>query len=448
MPSHIWEEIKSGGIDAVWLMGIWQRSPVGKALLWQERAIREAFPAGISASPYCIRDYTVDEVFGGEVGLNKIRESLSKQGIRLILDFVPNHTAPDHPWTVSHPEFYVPGEGLTPEESILCGRHRLAKGRDPFFPPWPDVVQLNAFHEGYRQAATDALLNIARLCDGVRCDMAMLLLNEVFEQTWGNYVPERPKEEFWSQVIRAVKDKYPSFLFLAEVYWGREKDLLRVGFDYCYDKVLYDILKSLDVSALRKHLAEDKDYQDHLLRFLENHDEERAAKVFPLAPLKAANVVMATVPGALLFHHGQWEGRRIRVPVYAPELPAEEPDAEICSFYRWVASLKRREILRCGIWELLPPFQVWPDNDSGKNLMAWMWSYGRERLLVIVNYSSHPAQGRLPLPFFGDGRQEGLHLFDLATAEVYLRSVQELTFPGLFVALPPWGYHLFLFDQP
>lgn len=445
LPEDVGIDFRFKGIDAVWFMGVWELSELASRLLWEVPEIKNAYPNGISASPYSIKDYKVAKELGGQEGWTRIRESLKQHGMRVILDFVPNHTAPDHPWTEKHPEFFVSGNGLAPEQSILCGDRLLAKGRDPFYPPWPDVVQLNAFHEGYREKAVSTLLGIAEMCDGVRCDMAMLLLNDVFENTWGTLVKERPREEFWSYVISRVKEKYPSFCFLAEVYWGRERDLWRLGFDYCYDKKLYDILLRTDIAALRDHLAEPVDYQEHLLRFLENHDEERAAYVFPSQQLKAANVITSTLPGALLFHHGQWEGKRWKVPVYAPALPPEEPVAELEAFYRWLSTLKGSEIFKKGTWACLPPFQVWPDNRSGENLIAWMWSHEKERLLVVVNYSASSAQGRLPLPFEGASNSHPLGLVDLSTGISYPRRKGELASFGLFVDLPPWGYHLFHF---
>jgi hypothetical protein len=99
-------------------------------------------------------------------------------GMRLILDFVPNHVAPDHPWTGEHPEYFIRGEAADaqsdPASFIETGGRVFACGRDPFFPAWPDVLQLNAFDPGLRPAARDTVLDIAGQCDGVRCDMAML----------------------------------------------------------------------------------------------------------------------------------------------------------------------------------------------------------------------------------------------------------------------------------
>ena len=130
----------------------------------------------------------------------------------------------------------------TRPRSCEVGGAVLANGRDPYFPAWPDVVQLNAFAEELRGAATDVLTGIAEQCDGVRCDMAMLMMNDVFARTWGGRVGPAPQTDYWPEVIGRVRESHPGFLFLAEAYWDLEWDLQQQGFDYCYDKRLYDRL--------------------------------------------------------------------------------------------------------------------------------------------------------------------------------------------------------------
>src|SRR5215213_5645783 len=148
------------------------------------------------------------------------------------------------------------------------------------------------------------VLDIADQCDGVRCDMAMLLLNRVFAQTWGERVGWPPPSEYWTDVIGAVRAAHPGFVFMAEAYWDLEHELQSLGFDFCYDKRLYDRLESGDAPSICQHLQADLDYQNRLVRFLENHDEPRAAATFTPDRERAAAVVIATLPGALLWHEG------------------------------------------------------------------------------------------------------------------------------------------------
>ena len=165
------------------------------------------------------------------------------------------------------------------------------------------------------------LSSIAAQCDGVRCDMAMLVLNQIFERTWGSRAAQRPPTEYWDDVIPAIKRAHPGFCFIAEAYWDLEWDLQQRGFDFCYDKRLYDRLEHDEAENIRLHLCADLAYQDKLLRFLENHDEPRAATVFSSAKQQAAAATTFTLPGARLFHEGQFEGLGQRYRYFWPGDP-------------------------------------------------------------------------------------------------------------------------------
>src|SRR3984885_12011960 len=193
-----WDAITPAGADAVWLMGVWERSPAGLELAKANpdllESFREALPdlreQDIIGSPYCVHRYVADERFGGPAGLAAARAALAARGVRLILDYVPNHVAPDHPWVTEHPEFFIQGDEddvkADPAGWLRVGGHVVAHGRDPYFPPWPDVVQLNAFAAPARAATAATLTDIADQCDGIRCDMAMLMFNDIFAKTWGS----------------------------------------------------------------------------------------------------------------------------------------------------------------------------------------------------------------------------------------------------------------------
>src|SRR5262249_52432143 len=152
------------------------------------------------------------------------------------------------------------------------------------------------------------LVRIAGQCDGVRCDMAMLVLPEVFERTWG--IKAQP---FWPAATRRVREQVPGFCFMAEVYWDMEWTLQQQGFDYTYDKRLYDRLRARHARPVREHLWADVDYQNRMARFLENHDEPRASATFPPGVHEAAAVITFLSPGLRFFHQGQFEGRMKRI---------------------------------------------------------------------------------------------------------------------------------------
>ncbi len=453
VPPQEWDAIAAFGFDAVWLMGVWERSPAGIAVANNNQGLLEDFrralpdfqPLDNVGSPYCIRRYAVDRLLGGPNGLAAAREQLARRGIRLILDFVPNHVAPDHPWVESNPEYFIHGSAddarNDPASYLQLDGRVFACGRDPYFPPWPDVLQLNAFDPGLRQAAAETLLNIAQQSDGVRCDMAMLLLNPVFERTWGGRTGQRPSTEYWKDVIPAVKQSHPDFLFMAEAYWDLEWELQQQGFDFCYDKRLYDRLEHDSPEAVRLHLCADRAYQNKLVRFLENHDEPRAAAVFSAAHERAAAVLVATLPGARLFHEGQFEGRKVRTPVFLGRRPEELVDEQMLAFYTKLLEAVNNPVFRDGEWSLCDR-TGWPDNPSYLNLVAWSWARDETRYLIVVNLSDRTAQARVRAPW-DDVEGETLRLVDGLSDASFERSGSELQGEGIYVELGPWACHFF-----
>ena len=269
VPEQEWDAIASQGFDAIWFMGVWERSPAGidvsmrnQGLLADfRRALPDFSPEDNVGSPYCVRRYVVDEHLGGPKGLATARRLLRQRGLRLILDFVPNHVAPDHPWVSDHPEYFVQGSAddarNDPASFIEVAGKVFACGRDPYFPAWPDVLQLNAFQPGLRQAVIETISEIAGQCDGIRCDMAMLVLNDIFERTWGGRAGSKPVNDYWTTVIPAIKGRHPEFRFIAEAYWDLEWELQQQGFDFCYDKKLYDRMEHGAAENVRLHLLAD-----------------------------------------------------------------------------------------------------------------------------------------------------------------------------------------------
>ena len=173
-------------------MGVWQRSPAGLTIALENSEVvagnRAALPdlraEDVIGSPYCVRDYVIDARFGGPQELALARQALAARDLGLILDFVPNHVAPDHPWLSDRPECFLTGSEQEleqhPEAFLRTAGRVVANGRDPYFAPWPDVVQLNAFSPTLRSTVADTLIEVGDQCDGLRCDMAMLMTNEVF----------------------------------------------------------------------------------------------------------------------------------------------------------------------------------------------------------------------------------------------------------------------------
>ncbi len=458
VPDAAWDAVVVPGADAVWLMGVWERSPLGRAIALADAGVvadcRAALPDmtddDVVGSPYCVHDYTVDTRLGGHDGLAAARAALAERGVKLLVDFVPNHVAPDHPWVATHHEYFVPAdeadEARDPDSFLETANGVFAFGRDPNFAPWRDVLQLDPLSPELRDAVVETLLDIAFQADGARCDMAMLALDDVVATTWGGRVGPPLALPYWSEVISRVRAQAPDFLFVAEAYWDREPDLIGQGFDHAYDKRLYDRLVHDDAASVRAHLGAEPAYQRHLIRFLENHDEPRAATVLPPGRDRAAAVTITTLPGAVLLHDGQLDGRRVRLPVQLGRRPAEPLDAELRTWWTALLDINARERAKDGRWSLLM-VDGWPDNQSAQHLAAWQWAADDAgtgaRHVVVVNLSGERADGRVRV---GGTAGHSCTLTDLLTGVVYPRSGDAIDQGGLYVGLDAWGQHLFRFE--
>jgi hypothetical protein len=441
------------GFDWVWFLSVWQTGPAGQRVSRANREWRREFAEtlpdlheeDIAGSGFAIAGYTVHRELGGDAALARLRERLRKRGLKLLLDFVPNHTGLDHPWVEDHPEYYVSGTELdlarAPQNYTWARRKGgdllLAHGRDPYFPGWPDTFQLNYGNPATQDAMLGELLKIASQCDGVRCDMAMLVLPDVFERTWG-----LPAELFWPKATQRVGEKSPDFCFMAEVYWDLEWTLQQQGFDYTYDKRLYDRLREGHARPVREHLLAGLDFQSKLARFLENHDEPRAAATFPPGMHEAAAIVTYLLPGLRFFHQGQFEGRRKRISPHLVRAPLEPTDESLRRFYEGLLAVLRQPTVRDGQWRLLDCAPAWEGNGTWDGFIAWSWRARDDQRLIAVNYAGQHGQCYVRLPF-PDLAGRTVRLKDLMGAASYDRDGNDLVSRGLYLDVPPWGYHVF-----
>ena len=271
--------------------------------------------------------------------------------------------------------------------------------------------------------------------------MAMLVLPEVFERTWG-----RRPEPFWPQATQQVREQYPDFCFMAEVYWDLEWTLQQQGFDYTYDKRLYDRLREGHARPVREHLHAALDYQAKLARFLENHDEPRASAAFDprrspgrrgdhLFHPRPALLPPGTVRRPKETHftasrsgaagiRGQGDPGLLCVPAGDPAQAPREKRGMAAAFVP--TGLGWERILGC----IRRPFLAGTDG---------------ERMLIAVNYAPHPSQCYIFLPF-PEIRNRSVRLADSLGSACYVREGNELLERGLYLDLQPWSYHVFTLE--
>jgi hypothetical protein len=378
---------------------------------------------------------------------------MKARGLKLILDFVPNHVGLDHPWVSERPGLLV--QSPKPVEGTFAavtrfGRRWLAHGRDPYFPPWIDTVQVDYRRAETWEAMANALLKVAGQCDGLRCDMAMLLLREVFAKTWAKYPSAEtlPDGEFWSRAIAEVRGRYPDFLLLAEAYWGLESRLLELGFDHAYDKTFYDKLMERDAAGAQAHLlGQSPRLVTGGARFLENHDEARVASRLGLAEHRAAAFLVLGVPGMRLLHEGQLSGARERIPVQLLARPLEPEQVEIREMYEALFGVLKRSGVGQGGGEMLVPRAAWAGNPTGKNMFLVKWQSVEDVFdLVVVNLAAHPSQCRAPLDVSGLERS-GWSAVDLVGGGGWSYAGQELAAQGVYLDLPANGIQLLRFER-
>jgi hypothetical protein len=442
------------GFDWVWFLSVWQTGLAGQTVSRSNPEWRKEFQdtlpdlrdEDIPGSGFAITGYRVHEALGGDAALARLRERLRQRGLKLMLDFVPNHMGLDHTWVEEHPEYFIAGSELdlsrAPQNYAWIKRKQgdvlLAHGRDPYFPGWPDTLQLNYANPATQEAMIGELVKIAGQCDGVRCDMAMLVLPDVFERTWGQRAPL-----FWPTATRRVREHVPDFVFMAEVYWDLEWTMQQQGFNYTYDKRLYDRLRDQQARPVREHLLAGLDYQNKLVRFLENHDEPRAAATFLPEIHQAAAVITFLTPGLRFFHQGQFEGRKKRISPHLGRAPNEPIDSALRDFYDRLLAIVRQPVVRDGQWQMLECAPAWDGNWTNDCFLVFAWQGAQsESLVVAVNYAPNQSQCHVRLPF-AEIAGKKWQLQDQLRPAIYDWNGDDLQGKGLFLDMAPWQASVF-----
>ncbi len=460
IPDYLIDEWLRWGFDAVWLMGVWLPSPAGEQVARTLHGLREeyarALPAyreeDVACSPYAIRGYEVNPEWGGDAALIAFRRRLNERGLKLILDFIPNHVARDHPWVYDHPDWIVQGArelaARAPQNwftAETCEGPRLfAHGRDPHFDGWSDTAQLDYRRAELRAAMQREVEHIADLCDGVRCDVAMLVLNDVFRRSWGELVSlngGHAQREFWDDAIRAVRTRNPDFTFIAEVYWGLDGRLRELGFDLTYDKQLLDDLISGALFARGVQLPPSAQLENRL-HFLENHDEPRIASRMDSKRVAAAAAWLFSLPGSKLIYHGQFSGKRVRLPVQLLREPDEAVDSQLRAAYDKIMRQVTAPVFRFGNWRALSPRPSWLGNESHHGIHGQAFDFEDRHARVFVNWSESRSQCWVDL-LLGPLQQREVVLRDAITGKVYVRQGMELMMRGLYLDMEPFEAHIF-----
>jgi len=466
LPAEFFDDLKSIGVDFLWLLGIYEPSLASREISISMKDLHKKYYSSLPdwkeedviGSPYAITSYKISREFGGEEVYKKFREKIRKNyKLKVILDFVPNHFAIDSPVVQKHPEFFIRAteeqKNQRPDDFITLNingkEYIFAHGREPFSPVWKDTLQIDYRSKSAREFMMKELLKLSKKCDGVRCDMSMLLLSDVFFDNWkdyplpDDYVPAA--QEFWSDAISKVKKENPDFIFIAEVYWHREGDLLNLGFDYVYDKIIYEFLVNNQVDLINEYIKQNYTNRKNRFIFLENHDEQRSAHIFTSSKLQAGATLIYTLPGMKLIYDGQLEGREFHHAIQLRRLQEENEKSYIKTFYRTLFSAIKKSSIPEAYFKLLEPIPAWEGSPAYHNFIIYLYEDEKfNKDLVVINLSPYQSQCKVKIESY-DVINKKFLIKDRLSDEEYVRDGNEMFYQGLYLDLKPYQSQIFEF---
>ena len=380
--------LKELGVDILWLMPI---HPIGEK--------KRKGPLG---SYYSISDYrAVNPEFGSMDDLKELVKKAHEMDMKVLLDWVANHTAWDHPWIEEHPDWYTTndkGKVIAPD------------------PDWTDVADLNFDNMAMREAMIRAMEYWVKEADidGYRCDVA-----------WG--VPV----DFWEETRERLDEIKPVFM-LAE---AAEADLLVEAFDMCYGWEFHHLMneaaegEEIDFNAYFEKVDTVYGADDYIMNFITNHDENSwAGTEFDRMGqgVAAFAVLTYTVPGMPLIYSGQEVGFDKELEFFKKDL-IDWTDNGWTEFYRKLNAMKKDlSVLRHG--DEGAPIEILTD-PVDYPLFTFKRQNEEETLLAVFNFSPEKQQVN----------------FDLQGSFVnYLKEGQPRVDLSETITLDPWGYKVLL----
>ncbi len=365
------DRIRASGANTLWLMPI---QPVG--------VVNRKGPLG---SPYALRDYrAIDPAYGTPDDFRALVAAVHARGMKVILDWVPDHTSPDHPWVKEHPDFYFRDEQGAPSVP------RDDKGK---LTDWTDVVQLDYGNPDVRREMIATMrwwLNEYDI-DGFRIDAA-------------GFVPYR----FWSEAVPALRATLPRPIMIL-MEWG-DLQMHRVGADLTYAWDSYSRLKAVFRGGPASNFV-DRELEDMQamppggmrMRFTTNHDETAwdnppLAIFGGAAAARAAYVAMALLPGRPLLYNGQEVESPQKLGLFVRDSVAwNQPHAmRARAFYKQIIQLALSEPA------LLTGELRGVETSASDDVIA----YRRGELLVLVNARPRPV--RVAIAGFNPNRARDL----------------------------------------
>ncbi len=452
IPEEELDLLASYGFNALWLIGLWERSPASKTIKhWCGNPEAES-------SAYSVKRYHIADMLGGEEATETLRYRCMTRGIRLASDMVPNHTSIDSDWMMDHPDWFVsrhdaPYPAYSFSGQSLSGNDRVGiyledhyfsqsdaavvfkrvdhhtgderyiyHGNDGTSMPWNDTAQLNYLHPETREAVIQTILHVARQFPIIRFDAAMTLAKKHFQRLWfpipgtGSDVASRADfgmtkeefdsimgEEFWREVVDRVAVEVPDTLLLAEAFWLMEGYFVRtLGMHRVYNSAFMNMLKMEENDQYRLSIKRTLEFDPEILKrfvnFMNNPDEEPAIiqfgngdKYFGVATL------LVTMPGLPMWGHGQTEGFHEKYGMeYVKSYWDEHPDMDLIERHKHeiFPLIKKRYLFAESSHFRMYDFHS-EHGEVNENVFAYSNRHGNEKALILVNNSYESTTGSL-----------------------------------------------------
>ena len=449
IPLQEFDELAKNGVDIVWMMGVWKLGNYGlefdKKLDYSEW-LPNWTEEDVIGSPYAVYEYTCNPDIGTDNDLMWLKAILNSKGMKLMLDFVPNHSAVDAPQAKSNPDMYIRApEGIKDENRYTEGG--LAYGANENHFTWKDVLQWNYWNKDTIEFMKNNIIKIMSFADAIRCDVAYQEINDVFGRTWPEelekYGYTKPEEEFWTYAIKAAKKLNPNIIFLAEAYKDEYNEILiKLGFDYAYNR---NILKKL-MSSKDDFVEYIKDKQGSFWKdkanFVENHDELRVVHNMGdnYKKAKAAGTIAATIGGMIFMNHGQWIGKKNMLDVHLRRGQDEPVNYEIKSHYQRLNQIIKNKTFRSDNFYYAGVI----DGERKDDFIAYIREDEESHYLVVVNFSENEGCANVPI-YNLKGRRYTL-VYDLLNDVEYIKTYDIVKNQGLKVCLKAWESQIFKYN--
>ena len=448
IPTEEFDSFAENGVDIVWMMGIWKLGEYG--IIYDRNFTYENYlpdwtVEDIIGSPFAITEYVCNPELGTDDDIFNLRIELNIRGIKLMLDFVPNHSAHDSEKAYSDPFMYIRAPGGITDESRFNSRG-LAFGSDMGRLPWKDVIQYNYWEYKTIEYMKDNFKKVLTLADAAICNRAYLILNDIFQESWraelNAYNYTKPEQEFWTYAIEEVKKINPNSILLAEAYnEDYSKKLIELGFDYAYDKTLIEKIFT-STSAVKEYMkSKDSTFLDTSCHFAENHDELRIA--FKTGgdynKAMAVGTLAATFGGMIFINHGQWEGKKNKLDIHLRRATYESDNLIVKNYYRKLSKVLLEPAFRSSNFYFV-------DNMTGQkkdDFIAYIKEEGDNHFIVIVNFSSTQGCAYVPIHNIKGYRYCLVH--EALSDQEYIKTVKDAQ-SGMLICLDAWESQIFQYN--